>query len=428
MSSPFILSLRQQIAEVDRREADLATRFSPEYPERATARSEQEQLRAQLAKEVETARANIANDVEVASARVASIRQSVSEMEARASAISRANVDLRQLEREADALRNNFQSMLTRLSETRSTEQLQRADARQVERAVTPSAPSSPRVMLFTVLGATIGFAFGLLLTFYRHATRSGYVHAQEIERDLRVLVVASLLKGKFGSRRTMLKLLFDAPFGLIADRLRQLRTAMSMASHTHGGICVAVTSALAGESKTSTAVGLAALDAMAKRRCVIVDLDLRRSTLNRELGYNAVCDLADVLQRGAPLKDAIYRVEGTGFDVITTHKRVPGLIDELDMSALADLITKLKREYDLVLLDTPPLLLVSDGIRLSALADMVLLLIRQRKTHRTAVQQAYRRLRSVTAQPIAVAMTMTDVGTEKEAYGYYGTYEVRDS
>jgi succinoglycan biosynthesis transport protein ExoP len=174
LTSPYVLSLRQQISDLNRREAELATRFSEDHPDRVSALAELTQLRAELAAEVRQILANLENDLAVAGARVASITDSVAEMERRARAISRTNVELRQLEREADALRANYENMLNRLSETRSSQQLSRADARQVEIAMPSGSPSSPRVMLFTFFGATLGFALGLLLTFYLAVTRTG--------------------------------------------------------------------------------------------------------------------------------------------------------------------------------------------------------------------------------------------------------------
>lgn len=424
LTSPFILSLRQRISDANRRAVELATRFSEGHPERVAAQAEIDQLIDEMAQEVRQTVATLENDVAVASARVKSMRTSVEDMEARVALISRNNVALRQLEREADALRQTYQEMLSRLSETRSTEQLQRADARQVERAMPPGSPSSPRVILFTMFGATLGFALGLVLTFFLTVSQSGFTSAREIERTLGLSLTTSLLRKKLRSPRALLKLLRTHPYGAFAERLRQLRMVM-MVQHdkTKGGMCIQMTSSLANESKTSTTLALAYLEARANRRCVILDFDLRRSSLGRDFKYDAACDLADVLTGRGRLSDAIMPVGSLGFDLITVKKPAPQLGDQFDILQVQAILDRLRREYDLILVDSAPLLLVSDSLRLAPLFDAVVLLIRQKSTRRKAAIQSARVLKEVGAKSIFVAMTFTDRSSEEDTYGAYIDY-----
>lgn len=425
LSSPFVLSLRQRISETNRREAELATQFAENYPERLIARAEIEQLKEELAQEVRQIVANLDNDVEVATSRMISVRASVEEMESRVTAISRTNVALRQLEREADAIRANYQDLLNRLSETRSTEQLQRADARQVERAMEPGAPSSPRVLLFTVFGATLGFATGLLLTFYLAMSKPGFSSTQDLERVLGLQVITSLLRNKLHSRAALIQILRNDPYGAFVERIRQLRTVlMSHVRSEKGGICIQMTSAVPNESKTSTTVALAHLEARANRRCLVLDFDLRRSTLAADFNYNASCDLVAVLTGEGPLGDAIMPVESLGFDLITVHKPAPYLGEQLNTVLIKSLIDRLRDSYDLILIDSPPVLLSADSLRLASLVDSVLLLVRQNSTRRKAAIQAARKLHEMGANSISVAMTFTEPDSERDTYGSYTTYD----
>lgn len=422
LTSPFVLSLRQQLSEAGREEAELATRYSPDYEERVEVRAEIARLEEDLASEVRQIVATLANDAEVAEIRVQSIRSSLQEMESRSAELSRASLELRQLEREAEAVRENYQAMLIRLSETRSTEQLQRADARQVERAVIPGAPSSPRVMLFTVFGATLGFAIGLLATFLIFLSRSGFGTAKEVEEDLGLPVLTTLLKQKWKTPQEMLQKLRDAPYQPFAERLRQLRMMLVMRRQDKDkGVAILLTSSVAGESKTSTALALAHLEALAKRRCVVLDFDLRRSHLKKSLGYEAKSDLAGVLLEGRPVSEAIYSVPDLGFDLVSLREPLPQLVDLADHDHLRKLFDDLKARYDTVLVDTAPLLLVADTLRLASLADLTLLLVRQKETKRSAVADSARSLEEMGARQISVVMTMADPRQEQDSYGYYG-------
>lgn len=426
-SSTFVLSLRQRLSEAKRREAELATRFSADYPERAAVRAELEQLRDELAQEVHQTLNSLENEAAVAQARVESIRTSVNEVEARASTISRANIEMRQLEREAEALRANYENMLNRLSETRSTELLQRADARPVERAVVPGAPSSPRVMLFTVFGAALGFAVGVLTTFGLAVSRMGFATASEIEQSLGLPVRASLLQVKLRSRRALLRMLRSKPFDPYLERLRQLRAMLMMLKEQNDtGFCIQVTSSIPNESKTSTTIALAYLEARAQRRCIVLDFDFRRSSLARDMGYVGEYDLADVLTQRCKPEEAIKHSAQLGFDLLTLKKASPQFGEQLNEQRIKDLIEYLKASYDLVLIDSAPLLLVSDSIRLSTMVDAVLLLVRQSTTPRKAALQAARTLQEVGAPSIQVAMTFADRSSEQDVYGAYAQYSYK--
>ena len=423
-NSSFVLSLRQRLSEAKRREAELATRFSADYPERAAVRAELRQLGDELAQEVRQTLDNLENEAAVAEARVESIRRSVKEVEARASTISRANIEMRQLEREAEALRANYENMLNRLSETRSTELLQRADARPVERAVVPGAPSSPRVMLFTVFGAALGFAIGLLVTFGLAVSKLGFSDASELEKALDLPVRASLLEGNLRSRRALMRMLRSEPFSPYLERLRQLRAKLLMlGDKKSAGFCIQVTSSVPNESKTSTVISLAYLEARAQRRCIALDFDFRRSSLAQDLNNTGTYDLADVLSQRCKPDDAIWRGSDLGFDLLALKKASPQFGEQLDPQQIKDLIEHLKHSYDTVLIDSAPLLLVSESIRLSTMVDAVLLLVRQSKTPRKATLQAVRTLEEVGVESVQVAMTFTDPTSEKGVYGAYTKY-----
>ncbi|MEP2921487.1 polysaccharide biosynthesis tyrosine autokinase [Sulfitobacter sp.] len=424
LTSPFVLSLRQRISETNRLEAELATRFADDYPDRLVARAEIEQLTAELAQEVRQIVANLDNDVAVATSRMESIQASVEDMEARVTAISRANVELRQLEREADAVRENYQEMLNRLSETRSTEELQRADARQVERALQPGAPSSPRVLLFTVFGATLGFAIGLLATFYLAISKPGFTSAQEIEGTIGLQVITSLLQGKIRNRAQLVELLRTDPYGSFVERVRQLRTVLvSQVRSERGGICIQMVSPVANESKTSTTISLAHLEARANRRCLVLDFDLRRSTLARDFNYTATCDLVGVLTGEGRIEDAIMPVESLGFDLITVFKPAPFLGEQLNIGLIKNLLDQLRDHYDMIVIDSAPVLLSSDSLQLASAVDAVVLLIKQNVTPRKAAVKAARTLQDMGAPAVAIAMTFTDPTTERDTYGEYTSY-----
>lgn len=422
LTSPLVLSLRQQLLEFSREDTDLATRLGPDHPQRQRLASQITSLKTDLTEEVRKIVATLRNDVEVARIRANSIETSLRDMESRAADMSRASLQLRQLEREADAVRGNYESMLLRLNETRSIQQLQRADARIVERAVIPGAASAPRVLLMTTLGGTAGFSLGIIIAFFQMLASAGFARSRQIEDYIGVPVITWLPTGEWASLRGMLRALVATPYQGFAERLRQMRMALTLRQDRNmGGQCVMVTSSVAEEGKTSTAVALALVEAHAKRSAIVLDFDVRRSHLAQELGYDTTTDLAGLLLEGKPVDDAIHSVPEYGFDLITLSAHAPQLFDEAPSARLENLITMLKARYDLVVIDSPPLLLVADTKRMAQLADSVVLLVRQNKTRRSAVRESVRALEAVGVRSLGIVMTMVDPRGDEYDYIYSG-------
>lgn len=424
LTSPFVVSLRQQLSDLGRERADLSTRVGPDHPERQRVEAEISLISQELRAEVAKIRATIRNDVEVARSRVTSLQQSLAEMEGRSAAVSRSGVALRQLEREADAIRETYQTTLNRLNETRSAELLQRADARLVERAVVPGGASSPRVTLMTAFGGAIGMSIGLIATFVMALSNVGFKQVMQLERATGLPVLGTVLKVDWSNHPRLLRMLKRAPYAAPAERLRQLRTGLNLSGggRNKGG-CQLVTSSLANEGKTSTVLSLAQLEVIAGRSCVVLDLDLRKSRMARAFGYAQDTDLGDLLLHNRPLEEALYTVPEFGFDLLTLNKPMPGLMDRVTDGQWETLIADLKARYDLVLIDTAPVMLVSDTQRLVSLVDQVLLLVRQGETRQRAVLEATRKLEDSGARQIAAVMSIADPNLEKQTYGSYAAY-----
>ncbi len=424
LSSPFALAMREELSALELRDAELATELGPDHPDRQRLRSSIDVVVADLSAEVSRIISGLRNDVDVAEIRATSIQGSLSELEARASRLSRASVELRQLEREANAVRDSYETALARLNETRSFDSLQRPEARIVERAVIPGAPTGPRVMLFSALGGAVGFPLGLAVALLLANNGMGFTRASEVERALELPLLASLPRGSWRSLPGLQKSLRTAPYQGFAERVRQLRNTLTLRSLETKAQTVLVTSAVAGEGKTTLAVALAMAETRANKSCVVLDFDLRGSTLARSLGYApAGGDLADLLARSCTLDEAVWRVPHDGFDLITMKERAPQLLETARRDQIQRLLTDLKKRYDLVIIDTAPLLLVADTLPLARAADAALLLIKQGSTHRHAAREAARQLRAVTSATPGLVMTNVDPRDERETYGVRSDY-----
>ncbi len=431
LSSPLILSLRQQRAEVKRRAAELATRYGPKHPKMANVQAELRDLSAAIGAEVRKLVAGLDNDVAVAAAREETLAAELSGLEDRSVDLSRASVGLRQLEREAEASRRIYENFLDRWKETTEARNLEQADARVISEARPTRRPASPRKGAITALAGVGGGFAGLALVFLTELMANVFRTGTEAERILgRPLLarVPRLRVSRFGRarRRAVLETLERNPNSAFAEAARGLRNALLLAGPGAPPRVVMATSAAPGEGKSATCLALAHMSALMGRRAVVVECDLRRPQLCRAAGLSPDgSDLAAVLRGEAAAEDAVRPIGGAdgreGAFLLPVSAPAPGAADLLSSEAFREAIAALSARFDLVLLDTPPVLAVADATAVARVADASVLLIRWNATPRQAAAECLRRLDATGAPVLGIALTLVD--PRREAAYEYGGY-----
>jgi capsular exopolysaccharide synthesis family protein len=210
------------------------------------------------------------------------------------------------------------------------------------------------------------------------------------------------------------------------AEALRQLRTNLQYVNVDRPVKTLVVTSAVPGEGKSSTACGLAILFAEAGQRVLIIDADLRRPRIAEYLGLEGAVGLTTVLVGKATVDDVLQRW-GTDLWVLPSGFLPPNPSELLGSRHMADLLDRLRERFDMVIVDCPPLLPVTDAAVVAAQSDGALLLARARKTSSAQVKAAVNALQSVDARLLGCVFNM--VATKgADAYYYYNEYTAKGS
>ncbi len=422
LSSPLILTLRQQRAEVARREAELATRYGPKHPKMLNVEAELRDLSAAISGEVTKLVAGLENDVGVALAREAALSEALSELEARAMGQSRDAVGLRQLEREADASRRVYETFLARWKETTEGAGLQDADARIISPAPPPAVPVGPARHIIGALAGITGMLAGLAIVFLAEMTNTALRTGAAAERLTGLPLIGRLPHlRRARDRRAVLSHLHRNPNGAYAEAVRGLRTGL-MLSRSPARV-VMITSSVPGEGKTTTCIALADMAARAGKSVVVVECDLRRPSLLAALGHGRARhrhpDLIAVLDGEADLADALVPCGASGALLLPVAAPLPSAADGFSADRFRNFIADLALRFDLVLLDTPPVLAVSDALMIGRAAEGCLFLIRWNHTPRQMVAEALDRLRAQNIPLIGAAMCR--VNPRREASYAYG-------
>lgn len=401
--SPLIDTLRAQRADLQRQNADLANIYDASDPRMGRARADLLSLDHEIAAETRRQVDRLRSDAEVVSREVASLEDSLQQMETRSLELAKSGIQLRQLEREATATRDVYESMLGRLRETKAIEEVKVSDAQIIARASPPVAPSAPSKGLLTALGVMLGGAVIIGFVFLRELRSPRYRTTRELSADTGLPVLTALPRiGSKDPARRLANLILN-PQSDYAERIRRLRNELLRQCEKKGVKSIMLTSALSGEGKTTTVLALAHVASLMSKRVIVIDADLRRPSLGSLISVPREFDLAAVLAGEAKVKDAIVenavvRNMPLGFDILPTWKPNYSAAELLSQPCFREMLHELERDYDLVLIDAPPTLSVSDASVISAIAGLTVIVARAERTPAAAVREAVMHLRSNTA------------------------------
>ena len=286
--------------------------------------------------------------------------------------------------------------------------------AQVIDRAVPSGAPFSPRPRVNYAVGAVLGLLVGLLLALALDALdRSVKTPAQATE-SFRTPLLAVTPR----SREIRDKPVPDDALSPVSEAFRTLRTAVRFVNPDDPLRTLLVTSSVAGEGKTTTAINLAAALAQSGERVLLVDADLRRARLAEVLGLEPAVGLTGVITRRVALEDAIQSWHGLG--VLTSGVLPPNPSEMLGSEAMAAIVDRLRDLADVVVFDAPPILPVTDSVVLATQCDGVVLVGRHGQTQKAQAAEARRRLDAVGATVVGCVLNAVPTSA---AHGYYEEY-----
>lgn len=300
--------------------------------------------------------------------------------------------------------RGQYETLAARNADLRVQAQMQMADARIVSPAVAPGAPSFPNPPLILAIAGALGLGLGLGLALVHENFVGGFVSETQLAMVTRTPVVADLPAQKpLGEAGSAADMVVAAPLSRFSEAVRRARAGIDRHLRRAGGrepdrgAVIAVTSAVSQEGKTSVALALARTYALAGRTTLLIDCDLRRPAVHDRLGLAPGAGLFDYLAgRIAPdgLAAIIGRDDETGLSVIM-GARPPGVpTDQLVTGgAFLRLLAAARDNFEVIVLDTPPVLPVVDALYLAQYADIVLLVVKWAATAQSDVRGALRRL-----------------------------------
>ncbi|HEY9217662.1 MAG TPA: AAA family ATPase, partial [Phenylobacterium sp.] len=428
LGSPVIQNLRSQRAQVSSKLANMEERYGPRHPEMLRTRQELADLDSQIQSEVTRILSSLETNATAARQRLASIEGSVSSARGALASNNRAGIQLAELERNAAAARSLYESFLARYKEASSQEGLAAADASVVGYAMTPTEPSSPNLLTNLAIGLLLATALGLAGVMLSELVDSTLSTPDDVQRRLLMPYLGGvpLLDSVVKNGGSPTAHVAAHPLSAFSESVRALNASIRYSQSTPPKV-VLMSSALPDEGKTVTSICLARSMALQGHRVVYVDCDLRRAAGTAAIGVRPQAGLLELLDGRAELGRVLMKDAETGVDFLPL-KPSPDARDVFDTPAMDNLLERLRHAYELVILDTAPVLAVAETRVLARKADAVVMLAAWRQTPQKAIENALELLESVGAQVTGVALSMVDLRVQmKTGYGdpamYYKQY-----
>jgi succinoglycan biosynthesis transport protein ExoP len=422
LDSPLIQRLREQEAEVERKAADLSEEYGARHPKMINVLSEAQDIKKKIRQEVTKIIKGLENEVGVAKARENSLRKSLETLKGRLSKSNRAEVQLRSLEREATANRMLFENFLGRYKETSEQENrgIQRADARVISVADIPSRAAFPKKSLILTL-AIIGSTFlGTLFAFAIEQLDKGFRSSEQIEQmiGVRALGLVPALGKLTLVNTTPEKYILDHPTSAFTEAIRSLNTALQISGADGSIKKIMLTSAVPGEGKSTISICLMRLLAKAGHSVVLVDLDLRKPSIHNKLQIKSEPGVAELISGKYKFTDVVIMDQLTSGHIIPAGAPSNNPPDLLGNDIMDQLLKGLEKRYDYVIIDTPPVLAVSDAKILSQKVDATIFVAHWAETKREVVIQGIKEIQS--SRGYLAGVVLSQVHVEKHSkYGY---------
>jgi polysaccharide biosynthesis transport protein len=406
---PSVVRLRAQQEQLTAQLQAQGARLGPHHPETESVSRQLAETDRSINAEIARVVAATEADRRAAAGRVAILEQNLKDSQAEADKNAQAQIPLNAMVRDAEAARAQLQSVLERIQQTRQQSAIETPDAHEISIAVEPEQPSWPRTIPLMTAAAAAGVFLGLVLVYLLHlADRT--LHSGEDARAATGLPCFALLPEVRGRALGHLRVedyVVRRPLTMFAEQVRALRASLWLGVHRPR--VIAVTAARPGEGKTLLTLALGRSASLAGERVLAIECDMRQPSFHRRLRDEEGPGLADLLKGQATLEDIIRKDTLSGMDFIQAGTRGGDILTLFLSEAMGHLLAELRQDYDLILLDAPPVQAMTEARVVAAIADATILCVRWRATPRDVLDNAMNLLEEAHATTIGTVLTRID-------------------
>jgi capsular exopolysaccharide synthesis family protein len=423
LEDPSVQRAREVFNEAERTRSELADRYGPRHPRMVAANAKYEAARRSLQSQVQSVVDSIAKRYEVARSRERELSRAMADARSEAKGINRKQERLRTLQADVDSNRQLYETFLNRIKETTATSDLQPANARVVDPAIIPTEPVKPKRKLIVLIAMFLGGSGSLVLSFLIEGLDNTLKDSLDAEAKLHLPVLGILprLDIWINKDRRALRYYTDHQQTGFSENIRSIRTALLMTRVDERKKVVLITSGAPGEGKSAVSINLAlALGQVGKT--LLVDADMRRPSVAKVFGLGRKRPgLSELIAGTVRPEQCICHMKDWHLYILPAGGLPPDPLELLSSQRFAQLIRQLKSQFDYVVVDSAPVIAVTDALIISKHVDAVIYVIKADDSPYQMALDGTRRLRRVEAPLIGVVMNQVVEPARKPGrYGYY--------
>jgi succinoglycan biosynthesis transport protein ExoP len=418
LTNPFVQEQKGQLAALQRQYAEASRRLGAKHPDMIKLTTALEQTQTKLDVEIEKIVQSVRSEYEAAEAQEQSLMAALDQQKGEALSMNRKAIDYGVFARDVESSKQLYNNLLQRAKETGITGELKTSNVRVVDRAERPRRPVSPRKGTNILLSLFVGviLACGLALSFEYLDNR---ISSPEEFRANLGLVYLGMLPVLPGVDGTYPLLSGGVPAGF-SEAFRTLRTNVLFSSAEKGARTLVVTSTGPREGKSLVSGNLAVALAQAGQRVLLIDADLRKPAVHLIFRIGQEPGLSNVMVGSAKASEAVVEPGIEGLWVMAAGRIPPNPAELLGSQRFEELLASLKAHFDWIILDTPPVMAVTDTALVAHHATGVVFVVRADTTSRHAARRALDQLEQVGARFVGGVLNRVDL--QRNAY-YYSQY-----
>lgn len=412
LASPAIQNLQQAQVALMRQRAELAVLYADGHPALKRLDAEAQEIDRRMRQETQRINGAITGELRIAVERERRLKAQLENLRASVDEMDRRQARLRELELEAESKRTLFRSIATSHQQTQAMLDINRVSSRLVAEATVPLYPSAPKpaVVLAIALAAAL---LAAAVAVARLERDDGFASSGEVETLLEVPCLATVPSVGSSERRLSFgrRPPADQVRALFAEAMRTACTRILTLMPSQQPRVLTVTSSLGDEGKSVCAVSLACAFAGLGMKTLVIDADFRRPTVSKLIGSGNGPSLAEALSEKVSFASALQPAAEKNLYVLGNRRPIESGNGLLASAAVERLMRWAGEAFDIVIVDTPPVLLAADALAVAPLSGAVLYAVHWKKTPKEAVRAGFLRLDDANARVLGVILTRVDVG-----------------
>ena len=419
---PQMRDIRFAIIDAEKQVSELSNRYGPKHDKMIQAQSQLKTVQNSARKLLAQLVKGLDKERQAARQQEASLQKTLAAKKNEYQHLTVKEAKYNALKREVESNRQLYDLFLNRQKETSATSDFKAANAHFSDYAMSPLEPAKPQKSKIVGFAAISGMLFAITLVFILESLRSTIERAEDIEDKLGLHLLGAIPSVKRRKKAPDANLFFDSKQRAFTESIRSIRTSLLLNLSNQTRKQITVTSSIPGEGKTTTSVNLAiAMAAMEK--VLLIDCDLRRASIGEHFGMaKSHPGLSNILVMGATIDECIYHDDQSGLDVMPAGLLPPNPQELLSSKKFTALLQQLEEQYDRIVIDTPPSLIVSDALVTGRISGGTIIVVKAGATRLKLINATISKL--IKHDIVIDGVVLNQVEKKhSDSYGYNGKY-----